>query len=96
MSLEEKKVSHETADQALIEERGKAFCEDLDRLFADMQKPVVRAVMAKVLSGLPMVFQDSQEIREYIQMSLEGCSDYAEREACMELLEQELMVDAVV
>lgn len=96
MSLKEKEISHKTADQALIEARGRAFCEDLDRLFTDMSKPVVRAVMAKVLSGLPMVFRDSHEIREYIQTSLEGCSDYAEREACMELLEQELMGDAVV
>lgn len=47
--------------------------------------------MAKVLSGLPLVFGSASEAEEYIRSGLESCSDHSERETCMELLEQELV-----
>ena len=91
MPLEETKVSHETADQAWIEKQAEEFCRELDQLFAKLPKAAVRAVMAKVLSGLPLVFGSASEAEEYIRSGLESCSDHSERETCMELLEQELV-----
>ena len=64
-------------------------------MFLGMQKSVIRAVMAKVWSSLPMIFQDSMEVEQYIRSSLESCADFAEREASIELLQsiQEEMED---
>ncbi len=91
MSLEETEDSGGEADREFVEKKAEEFCEQLDKMFGSMPKAVIRAVMAKVLSGLPMIFRDSQEVEDYIRSSLESCTDHGEREACMELLEQELM-----
>ena len=42
--------------------------------------------MAKCLSSLPANFQSLDEAREYIQGSLNSCSDEIEREACADLI----------
>lgn len=95
--LEEDEQEAEPADREWIEKNGQEFCEALNQLFTGMPKAVVRAVMAKILSYLPVVFRSSQELNEYILGSLESCTDTAEREACMELLKRELMdEDALV
>lgn len=97
MSLEEKEISGEVADNEWMEQQARIFCQELDGLLSGLPKPVARAVMATVLSNLPVMFKDSLEIEEYICASLESCTDLAEREACLELLEQELMdADVVV
>lgn len=90
MSVEAKEACCQEADRQWLDKEGTKLCEELEGLFAGMQKAVVRAVMAKVISSLPIVFRDSQEVEEYICASLESCTDAAEREASMELLEQEL------
>lgn len=96
-SLEEASPEDEPADRNWIEKKGEEFCQELTKSFEGMPKPVVRAVMAKILSYLPVVFRSSGEIRDYIKDSLEGCTDFAEREACMEILSWELMdEDALV
>lgn len=95
--LDEEETDEEPADRQWIEEKGWQFCEELTSLFEGMPKPVVRAVMAKILSYLPAAFRTSQELEAYIRQSLETCTDTAEREACMELLKRELMdTDALV
>lgn len=95
--LDEVDKESEPADREWLEKRGQEFCEELSHLFAGMPKAVVRAVMAKILSYLPVMFRSSQELNEYILGSLESCADTAEREACMELLKRELMdEDALV
>lgn len=96
MTVEPEKVSDEEADRQWIDRETAIFCRQLDDLFAGRQKPVVRAVMAKVISSLPMVFGDSAEVEAYIRSGLESCTDFAEREASMELLEQELREHVLV
>lgn len=91
MPVEEKETCHEEADRKWLEEQAAEFCRQLGQLFAQVPKAVERAVMAKVLSGLPVMFTSSGEVYEHVRASLESCTDFAEREACMELLEQELM-----
>lgn len=96
-SLEETVRKEEPADREWIEKKGEEFCQELTKTFEGMPKSVVRAIMAKILSYLPVVFRSSGELEEYIRGSLEGCTDLAEREACMEILSWELMdEDALV
>ncbi|MGL5436699.1 MAG: hypothetical protein ACRDBO_15050 [Lachnospiraceae bacterium] len=75
------------ADRLLVDQTAEAFIGQLDTLFAACQKPVMRAVMASVLSSLPICFNSLEDIRSYIKNSLAGCSDPAEKDACRELLQ---------
>ncbi len=89
--LEEKAAGSEPADREWVEEKSRQFCEALEASFQGMPKAVMRAVMAGVLAQLPMTFQSVNELEEYVRESLLACTDYAEREACMELLARELL-----
>lgn len=96
-SLDDRLADDEPADRRWIEEKGEEFCKELTKTFEGMPKPVVRAIMARILSYLPVVFRSFKEVEEYMKESLEGCTDFAEREACMEILSWELMdEDALV
>ena len=90
MSVEPEAVRDEEADRGWIDQKAREFCQDMDGLFGTVPKAVARAVMAKVISSLPLVFRDSMEVEEYIRSSLDSCTDFAEREASMELLESQL------
>ncbi|MFW6677715.1 hypothetical protein ACOAOT_08670 [Lacrimispora sp. AGF001] len=75
-------------DKSYLDQQAEAYIQELEELFADAPKPVVRAVMAKVLSDLPVYFNSIDEIQEYVRGSLSSCLDRAEKETCMELLEE--------
>ena len=51
-----------------------------------MQQIVRRAVMSAVLSQLPVFFNNTDEICNYINLSLEQCNDKAERAAVIEIM----------
>lgn len=55
--------------------------------FKNHEKLVNRAVMAHTLSGLPVFFNNIDEIKDYIYVSLNQCSDLAERTAVTEIME---------
>ena len=76
------------ADQQYIEKVTEELTEQLSRFFAENEKLVNRAVMAHVLSGLPVFFNNTEEIKSYIYNSLNGCSDTAEKSAVTEILRQ--------
>lgn len=97
VSLETEEGQEEPADRKWIEKQGEAFCGRLDETLKTLSKPVMRAVMAKILSALPNIFTSTQELEEYIKNSMESCTDVAERETSMELLSGELLnEDALV
>ena len=89
--LEEQGGESEPADREWVEAKSRQFCEELEASFQGMPKAVMRAVMAGVLAQLPMTFQAVNELEEYVRESLLACTDYAERETCMELLTRELL-----
>ena len=97
VSLEIEEGQEEPADRKWIERQGEAFCGRLDETLKALSKPVMRAVMAKILSALPNIFTNAQELEDYIKNSLESCTDVTERETSMELLSGELLdEDALV
>lgn len=83
---------NEKASAHWIEQQINLLCSDLTGLFANQSKPVVRAIMAKVISGIPVTFKTVDELESYIRRSLEGCTDSGEREVSIQLLRQ-IMVD---
>jgi len=86
--------AEETAvvDRSYLEKTAKEYFEELEEVFSGVSRPVVRAIMAKVLSDLPVFFNSIEEIQAYIEGSLKSCLDETEKETCKELLE-ELMED---
>lgn len=75
-------------DRAYLETEAGAYLKELEDIFSSSSKQVVRAIMAKVLSDLPVYFNSMDEIQAYIRGSLESCLDEAEKETCKELLEE--------
>lgn len=80
--------TQELVDRVYLEKTAGAYFSELDTVFSDTSRPVMRAVMAKVLSDLPVYFHSIDEIKAYIRGSLESCGDEAEKETCKELLEE--------
>ncbi|MBT9779573.1 hypothetical protein GPL15_24140 [Clostridium sp. MCC353] len=85
-SFEEPAAGEEKADRKWVEQETEKYFETLNQLFQGMKKPVMRAVMAQVLSKLPVCFNSVREIEDYIRNSLDSCTDIYEKETCMELL----------
>lgn len=79
-------------DRSYLEKTAKEYFKELEEVFSGVSRPVIRAIMAKVLSDLPVYFNSVEEIQAYIAGSLKSCLDEAEKETCKELLE-ELMDD---
>lgn len=79
-------------DRSYLEKTAEEYFKELEEVFSGVSRPVVRAIMAKVLSDLPVYFNSMDEIQAYIEGSLKSCLDEAEKETCKELLE-ELMDD---
>lgn len=71
----------------LTQELGK-FKSDLEARFNEMSKPVIRAVMAKILSSLPIWFTDSDDMLAFLRNSLESCTDQKEKQTSMELMKK--------
>lgn len=66
--------------------------DEFSGMFHENSIRFVRAVIANVLSRMPVFFTSGEEISEYIKASLEQCKDKAEKVASYELL-KELMED---
>lgn len=62
--------------------------------FKENQMCVNRAVIANTIDKFPVFFTSSEEVKEYIQGSLERCQDAGERQASINILE-ELMEDGL-
>lgn len=71
--------------EALAQEEERLF-DSLRESWKHQPKVLVRAVMAKILSRLPVFFHSSDELFSYIENSLEACEDEAEREASVRLI----------
>ena len=53
---------------------------------------VVRAIMARMLSNLPVCFNSLPEVEDYIESSLGSCTDPDEKMVSVELI-REIMVE---
>lgn len=84
-SMEEVKVQ-KVVEKEDVETAVSQFAQQLDPVFTVSEKPVVRAIMAAVLSRLPICFHSIDDISQYMINSLNSCTDMAEKETCMELL----------
>ncbi len=59
---------------------------ELDKSFDGTQQIIKRAVQASVLSQLPVFFNNTEEIQNYVNQSLIQCNDRAEQMAVIEVI----------
>ena len=76
----------------MLDEEIQKFFQELSRLWDGMPRVTVRAVMARILSSLPVCFNSVSELEAYVKSSLESCTDMDEKKISMELI-RTIMVD---
>ncbi len=69
-----------------VEEMCAPFLSELEESWKNMPRPVVRAVMARLLTVLPQFFRTSDEVREFIGGCLSACTDPSEKAISIELI----------
>jgi hypothetical protein len=79
-----------------VEELCSKLFDELEASWNAMPKRVVRAVMSRILANIPMFFQTSDEIREFIQNSFSSCADLSEKAACFSLIDTIMESDHVL
>ena len=86
VSLVKDEAAQEIPDNSYADKVCEELIEKLRTSFTDMPQMVRRAVMSAVLSQLPVFFNNTDEICQYINLSLEQCNDKAERVAVIEIM----------
>ena len=74
-----------SADEAWVRDETLKLIAELEQQFSGLSRPVNRAIMAKMLSMLPLFVRSAEELEDYVLGSLQACTDEAEKLACLEL-----------
>lgn len=88
MPLERQEGEQTTVDQKALERMEEELFAELANAFSGMPRLLVRAVMAKVLSSLPVFFGSLEDVKNYVEGCLDSCADEAEKAVCMRLIRQ--------
>lgn len=88
IDLAEEEIQSETADDPYIRAQRDSLVYLLTGFFDKHSKEINRAVMAALFSNMPVLFNSQQEIKEYIEYSLNHCSNNSELMACAKILEE--------
>jgi len=92
VELEEKEEDKTEITGEVLEREEQKLFHDLAKMWAGMPKVVVRAIMARMLSNLPVCFNSLPEVEDYIESSLGSCTDPDEKMVSVELI-REIMVE---
>lgn len=84
--LENEGVSKEPAGGEYAEEAAEKLTKEFAALFENSGRMFRRAVMSSVIGNLPVFFNSLEEFGGYVHVALGQCSDSAERQACMSLI----------
>lgn len=82
----EEKDEVKTVDRERIAAESKLLRDQLEALFAEQDKTIIRAIMANTLSKIPVFFDSHTEVMDYVRYSIEGCTDTYEKAACAEII----------
>ena len=78
--------AEQKVDEELMAGKLERFFGELSAAWEGKPKVLVRAVMSKILSRLPVFFDSLEEVRLYVEGSLRSCSDVKEKEISMGLI----------
>ena len=76
--------------EELLGQKIESVLTEMDELMKQQPQCLNRAVMANVLSILPVFFSNSNEVLEYAKSSLEQCKNIEEKTVAMRLLLNEM------
>ena len=76
----------EEAGEEYTRQAARKVTDEFSKAFTGMPRQYRRAVMASVVSNLPVFFNNLEEFQEYIHVAINQCSDEAEQQACMSLI----------
>ncbi|MBO4395212.1 MAG: hypothetical protein J5819_02555 [Eubacterium sp.] len=79
-------VESRTVTKEMLKEKEEKLFNEMTEVMKASQKPVRRAIIAKVLEKLPPFISSQDEIQEYVRVNLFNCRDKAERCAVMAIL----------
>lgn len=88
VDLEKEEETEEMADSSYILVKRDELVGMLTDFFDNHSKEINRAVMAALFSNMPVLFNSQQEIKDYIEYSLNHCSNPSELMACAKILEE--------
>lgn len=89
----EHEETQELADTVYITAKRDELVAMLTNFFGSHSKEVNRAVMAALFSNMPVLFNSQQEVKDYIEYSLNHCSNAGELMACAKILEDMMEED---
>ena len=89
MQIKSKLRKEMKARRAEISDKSKKdkLIEEFGEVFTGNSQVVNRAVMAKILSTIPVFFNTQQEIKDYIDNALVRCSNRSEVLACYVIIQ---------
>ena len=76
------------ADSDYIASKRDELINLLTAFFKKHPKEINRAVMSSLFSNMPVLFNSQQEIKDYIEYSLNHCNNRSELMACAKILEE--------
>lgn len=79
-------------DDELLETKTEELLNDMKELFKTKDRMYTRAVMANVLSELPVFFVNMNEVVEYVNTQISSCTNQNEKMACYAIL-SDIMAD---
>jgi hypothetical protein len=74
------------ADEDYVNKAVDNIITELLELFNNSSKYVTRAVMANTINKMPVFFQTTNDVAEYVSNSLDQCHDLAEKTACIHII----------
>jgi predicted ribosome quality control (RQC) complex YloA/Tae2 family protein len=78
--------NHDKADKKYIETKQDELIRLFTEFFTGKSKEIYRAVVANTINKMPLFFQSSNDVMDYVRNSLEQCRDVAEKKACIDMI----------
>lgn len=88
IDLDEDNIEGDNADSDYISEKRDRLVAAFTTFFESHKREVNRAVMGAVFSNMPVLFNSIQEIKDYIEYSLNHCNNDSEIMACAKILDE--------
>lgn len=76
----------EPVDAAYVQSCSDQLFDELAEKMSQITRPVKRAMMGQIIEKLPLIFQNTEEVQQYIRVNLFGCQNKAEKCVVLEML----------
>jgi hypothetical protein len=84
--LEQGEKEEVAVDEKMLQKETESFEKELTGQFAGQDRMISRAVMANILSRIPVFFKSHKEVMDYVLYSFERCTDFYEKAACINII----------